>query len=333
MDTRFYENSGSVSLRDLLAGLDVIVPDGTLGDEIIDSVSDLSQAQPGSITFLQNAKHKTALASSKASACFVTEDLAQSVAKYHILPIISAAPRAHFARIIPRLIQIRADSDGVPANIHKDAFVHETAIVGSGAELKSGVYIGPYSVIGPGVSIGPDSRLESHVSVQCANIGTGCLIKSGARIGTEGFGIASDEAGLVNLPHIGRTIIGHHVRIGANSCIDRGFLGDTVIDDYVKIDNQVQIAHNCHIGYGTCIAAHVGVSGSCKVGKYVVMGGAVGLADHLEIGDGAQIAAAAGVMHNIPAGERWAGTPAMPIREFMRMVSASRKLATKPRGR
>ena len=132
------------------------------------------------------------------------------------------------------------------------------------------------------------------------------------------------------MPHVGRTIIGNDVFIGSNTCIDRGFIGDTILGNNTKVDNFVQIAHNCHYwDWFGIIAAQVGISGSCSIGNGVKMGGKVGVADHINIGDFASIAAGSGVMHDIPPREVWSGVPAMPIRDHMRSVSARRKLGKK----
>ncbi len=329
-DSPFYDSAGPFSLGELLSGLNVEpLISSALLDEIIHRPSDLRDAISGTITFLANAKHKTDLTGSKATACFTTEKLASDVSEQSIIPLISSTPRAHFARVVSRLIHQKSVGYAGKASIGAEAKVHPTAIIGEGAVIGSGALVGPFCVIGPGVKIGANCHLESHVVIQCAELGAFCIIKSGAQIGGEGFGMDGDESGIVALPHIGRAILGDRVRVGAHTCIDRGFLGDTVIGDDVKIDNQVQIAHNCKIGSGSMIAAHTGISGSCHVGKNVLMGGAVGLADHINVGDGAQIAASAGVMHNIPAGEIWSGTPAQPIRDHMRMISATRKLIKK----
>ncbi len=329
-DPRFYDLDGPFTLAELISGLDIDPPDTPYMDEKILGVSDLSRSEPGHISFLTSKKYKADVETAKATACLVSAPVASLVGDAHIVPLISRAPRAHFGRIVQKFVQKKSlENSGPEPEISKSAHVHSTAIVGTGAKISNKVTIGPYAVIGPGVSIGAGTTIDSHVFIECAEIGQNGHIKSGARIGTDGFGMDGDEKGVVALPHIGRVMIGDRVQIGANTTIDRGFLGDTEIASDVKIDNLVQIAHNVKIGAGTMIAGRVGISGSCVVGKNVLMGGAVGLADHLVIGDNVQIAAAAGVMHNIPEGEVWSGIPAMPIRDHMRQISATRKLIQK----
>ncbi len=331
IDSRFYDRTGPFSLGDLLDGLDVgpLPGDGYM-DEEIRMPADLATAQAGEISFLSHRKFKSALETSSATACFVTEKLATDLASRHIIPIISKYPRAHFARIVQKLVKKRELGTSEAAyQAAPTARIHNSAVIGDGAVIEDKAYIGPHCIIGPGVRIGAGSVLEGHNMIECADIGADCQIKSGAQIGGEGFGMDGDEKGIVNLPHVGCAIVGDRVRIGSHSCVDRGFLGDTTIGDDVKIDNLVQIAHNCSIGAGTMIAGRVGISGSCKIGKNVRMGGAVGLADHLEIGDNAQIAASSGLMKDVPAGEYWGGTPATPIREQMKIIAATRKLIEK----
>jgi len=332
IDTRFYIPRGPLSLAVLIEGLAAELPDAKFGDEYISSGAILANSQPGQICFLDNKRHKGKALTAKATACFVTERLAEVIGAQHIIPIVTKTPRAHFARVIERLATRKtlAATDGA-AKIAKSAKVHSSAIIGAGAVIEEGVEVSPYAIIGPGVHIGANSVIGSHVDIRCAIIGEDCKIKPSAVIGGAGFGVAGDENGMLDIPHLGRVIIGDRVSIGSQSCVDRGQIGDTVIGNDVKVDNLVQIAHNCQIGAGTVIAGHTGISGSCIVGENVQMGGNVGLADHISVGDGASIAARAGVMHNIPAGEVWSGIPAMPIREHMRMVSATRKLAQKPK--
>ena len=332
IDTCFYISRGPLSLADLIDGLAAELPDAKFRDEDITSGGILANSQPGQICFLDNKRRKDDALTAKATACFVTERLAEVVGSQHIIPIITKTPRAHFARAMSKLATPKtlANTEG-DARIAKTAHIHSSAIIGAGAVIGDGVEIAPYAIIGPGVQIGAGSVIGSHVDIRCAVIGKDCKIKPSTVIGGAGFGVTGDENGMLDIPHLGRVIIGDRVSIGSQCCVDRGQIGDTVIGSDVKIDNLVQIAHNCMIGDSTVIAAHSGISGSCIVGKGVQMGGNVGLADHLNVGDGASIAARSGVMHNIPAGEVWSGIPAMPIREHMRVVSATRKLAQKPK--
>lgn len=330
IDSRFYDNPGPISLGKLLDGLAFEpFPNENFRDEMISAPADLAKAVVGQISFLANKRHKSHLETSKATACLVTERLAPLVAEKSIIPIISKSPRAHFGRIVGRLAQQKILGNDGEYQKSSSVRVHASVVIGAGAVIGDDAYIGPYSIIGPGVQIGSGTVIEGHTQISCAIIGSNSLIKSGAQIGGAGFGMDSDENGIVNLPHVGRAILGDRVFIGSQSCVDRGFLGDTHIGNDVKIDNLVQVAHNCLIGDGTMIAGHAGLSGSCKIGKNVRLGGAVGIADHITIGDGAQIAASSGVMHDIPAGEYWGGTPATPARDQIRLLAATRKLIEK----
>ena len=332
IDARFYIPHGPFTLADLIEGFAAELPAPEFGDEDVSSGGILSASLPGQICFLDNKRHKEQALTAKATACFVTERLADIIGAQHIIPIITKTPRAHFARAMQKMASRKtlATSEG-DAKIAKSAMVHSSAIIGAGAVIEDRAEIAPYAIIGPGVHIGAGSFIGSHADISCAVIGKDCKIKPSAVIGGAGFGVTRDENGIIDIPHLGRVIMGDRVSIGSQSCVDRGQIGDTVIGDDVKVDNLVQIAHNCSIGQGTVIAGHTGISGSCNIGKGVQMGGSVGIADHLTIGDGASIAARAGVMHNIPEGEVWSGVPAMPIREHMRLVNATRKLIQKPK--
>ena len=335
IDPRFYIRNSAIELDDLLRGLamDNLVINkfgGSLGEVLIKTPADLANSQPHDICFLSDKRRANDLSSAKASACFVTEKLADLVSEQQIIPLICKSPRAAFARAATKLISIRSDDNiGLVhprANISKRASLHASAIIGADVTISDDVKIGPYAVIEAGVVIGKGTEIGPHSHISFSIIGHDCQIKTGAVIGGTGFGVASDAAGHVNIPHFGRVIIGDRVNIGSQSCIDRGQLGDTIIGDDVKIDNLVQIAHNVRIGNGTMMAGHVGISGSCIIGENCQLGGRVGLADHVTVGDGAILTASSGVAQNVPAGEIWGGTPALPFREHMRIVAASRKL-------
>ena len=182
-------------------------------------------------------------------------------------------------------------------------------------------------MIGPGVTIGRNCVIGAGASVLCALIGDRVIIHPGARIGQDGFGYLPSPRGHQKIPQARRVIIQDDVEIGANSTIDRGSTRDTVVGEGTKIDNLVQIAHNVSIGRHCLIAGQVGISGSSQVGDFVMMGGQVGLADHVTVGAGAMLGAQSGYMHDVPAGSRWLGSPALPARDFFRGVAALRRLA------
>jgi UDP-3-O-[3-hydroxymyristoyl] glucosamine N-acyltransferase len=144
---------------------------------------------------------------------------------------------------------------------------------------------------------------------------------AGATIGQTGFGVIADETGLHDMPHIGRVVLMDRVTVGANSCVDRGVFGDTIIGEGSRTDNLVQIAHNCVVGRNVVIAGQSGISGSVTIGDGVQIAGAVGIADHVTIGAGARLAAGARVMHDVPAGETWGGYPAKPMRRWLREIA------------
>jgi len=335
IDPRFYTCSPAVSLGDLLdqLGMDCLGAElrDSLEQELIKTPAALVGSKASDICFLSDKRRASALDTAKATACFVTEKLAPLVSEKRIIPLICKSPRAAFARAGGRLVSIRSEASDMlihsSAAIAPSAKVHPTAIIGADVTIADNVKIGPYAVIERGVSVGAGSEIGSHSQISFTLIGQDCQIKTGAVIGGTGFGVAGDSAGLVNIPHFGRVVIGDRVNIGSQSCIDRGQLGDTVLGDDVKVDNLVQIAHNVRIGKGTMMAGHVGISGSCIIGENCQLGGRVGLADHVVIGDGAILTASSGVAQNVPAGEMWGGTPALPFREHMRIFANSRKLA------
>ncbi len=195
------------------------------------------------------------------------------------------------------------------------------AVIGPGAWIGAGTEIGAGAVIGPGVAIGRDCRIGVGVSIRCALIGDRVHIHAGAAIGEPGFGAAPGPKGLVSLPQLGRAILQDEVRIGANSTVDRGAFGDTVIGERTKIDNLCHIGHNCRIGRDCVMAAYCGISGSVTIGDGCQLGGRVGTVDHITIGAGARIGAGAGVTKDVPAGETWAGYPARPFKDWMRQTA------------
>lgn len=305
----------------------------------ISRLAPAGEGGPDTLIFIDGKRHASLLDGSDAAALLCTDDVAH-LARGGMAVLVSRHPQRDFAAVgrllFPTAVRPAPLSGetgiSAAAHIHASAMIEPGAIVEPGAvigpeaEIGSGTLIAPNAVIGAGCRIGRDGYVGPGASVQNALVGNRVVIHGGARIGQDGFGFVAGRAGPEKIPQIGRVVIQDDVEIGANTAIDRGAMSDTVIGEATKIDNLVQIAHNVRIGRACLIAALCGISGSVTLGDGVMLGGGAGLADHVSVGAGAAIAAHAGVMHDVPAGERWAGTPAQPIREFFREVALIRKL-------
>ncbi|PZO84543.1 MAG: UDP-3-O-(3-hydroxymyristoyl)glucosamine N-acyltransferase, partial [Micavibrio aeruginosavorus] len=305
-------------------------------DLLIEDVAALDKAGEGQISFLDNVRYKESFITSKAPACIVAPQMVQ-FAPGGMTLIVSKNPYKSYALVAQAFYP-----DAYPASsISPAAYVSPAAKIGAGCVIEPGAVIGAdvilgdgcwieaNAVIGAGVQIGPKSRIGANASVSHAVIGSGTRLYPGVRVGQDGFGFAIDPAGHVKVPQLGRVMIGDHVEIGANSCIDRGAGPDTVIGDGAWIDNLVQIGHNVRIGRGCVLISQSGVAGSTVMEDYSVLAAQAGVAGHLKIGMGARIGAKSGVMKDVPAGEEQLGIPAMPVKEFMRQVVALKRL-TKP---
>jgi len=303
------------------------------GSTPVRRVASLARAEPGDIVFLSKSVHAAALAATRASAAIVADADRDATA----LPcIVTPNPYLYYARATALLHAEQPLEPGVhpqaavaaTARVDPDARVDACAVVEDGAEIGARVWIGPGCWIGRNASIGAGSRLHGGVRVypEC-RIGQRAVIHAGAVIGADGFGFAPDGDTWVKIPQVGRVIIGDDVEIGANTTIDRGALDDTVIEDGVKLDNLIQIAHNCRIGAHTAIAACVGIAGSTVVGRHCMIGGAAMIGGHVTIADGVQIAAATGVSKSIKEpGMYISAFPAMPERKWGRTLALFRNL-------
>lgn len=336
----FFKRSGDLSAGGVLAfGADALLTPQWAARTIL-ALGRIADAKVGDLVFADGKEFAAQLAGLPECTLICTEALAPH-APAHVATLTAKRPQLVFARagrsLFPQAASPAYYASGAGhspkadisplARLEAGVTVESGAVVGGYVEIGEGSLIGPGVVIGEGCRLGRNCVIGPNAVILNAFIGNRVLIHSGARIGQDGFGFIPGETGLEKMPHIGRVIIQDQVEIGANTTVDRGALSDTVIGEGTKIDNLVQIAHNVRIGRNCVITGHCGLSGSVTLGDRVMLGGRVGLADHVTIGDGAQVAAAAGVMNDIPAGERWAGVPAQPIKEFFREVAAIRGLA------
>jgi len=314
-------------------------------DRPIRNVAPLDTAGSSDLTFIDNAKYLGALAGTRAGACLLAPRF-EAAAPQGLPVLVAAQPYAAFVTVARALFPsaLRPSSLFGVSGRSPDAHVHASArveagvtidplaVVGPGAEIGAGTLIAAGAVIGPKVAIGRDCAIGAGASILHALIGDRVIVHPGVRIGQDGFGYLPSPKGHQKIPQTRRVIIQDDVEIGANSTIDRGSIRDTVIGEGTKIDNLVQIGHNCSIGRHCVIVSQVGISGSVTVGDYAMLGGQVGIADHLTIGAGAMLGGRAGVISNVPAGARWVGYPAEPAIDWKRGVAIVRRLARKKSG-
>ena len=276
------------------------------GKTVIHSVAPMHKATIGQITFLSNPKYAKYLACCKASVIMVKEDYV-TLCPSNILVVDD--PYVAFARVAgvfdttPRSAMVIAPSAVIQddAAIGINVSIGDNAVIESGAVISDNVVIGAGCFVGRDSKVGKNSKLWANVTVHhSVTIGSNSSIHSGTVVGANGFGYANDAGEWIKIPHLGGVEIGNRVEIGACTCIDRGSLDDTVIEDNVVLDNLLQIAHNVHIGYGTAIAGGTVVAGSTSIGKHCTIGGATVINGHIEIANGVTITGMSMVMRSIP---------------------------------
>jgi UDP-3-O-[3-hydroxymyristoyl] glucosamine N-acyltransferase len=306
---------------------------------VIRGVAPIDRAGPGDLTFLDNPRYTADLPKTRAAAVLLQPRLSPQ-APAGCVALSTGQPYRAFTEVLLRLFPgaARPGSTFGETGISARALVHPAArlepgvivdpgaVIGPGAQIGAHTLIGANAVIGPDVHIGRNSVVGANCTVLCALIGDRVILHPGARIGQDGFGFAMGPRGHLKVPQVGRVILQDDVEIGAGTAIDRGANRDTVIGEGTKIDNLVQIGHNVVIGRHCVIVAQAGISGSCTIDDFVAIGGQAGLAGHLHIGAGAQIAADAGLMRDVPAGERWGGSPGRPVRDWLKEMTWLKKM-------
>jgi UDP-3-O-[3-hydroxymyristoyl] glucosamine N-acyltransferase len=332
-DPRFFVRTGPHALSVVAAAAGVTLE----GELVLRGPAPLQSAAADEVSFLDNRRYLPALKATRAGAVIVHPDMAAQVPEGTVA-IVTKDPYLGWARVAALFFPVAPAHPGVhpSAVVDAAAFVDPRAEVGPLAVIEAGAVIGarcrigPGAVIGAGVELGADCRVGAGASISHARLGARVYVYPGARIGQEGFGFAFGPRGPETVPQLGLVLIEDDVEVGANSCIDRGSAQDTVIGAGTRIDNLVQIGHNVRIGRCCVIVAQVGISGSAVLEDFVMMGGQAGMAGHLTIGARARVGAQAGVIGDVPSGEEWVGSPAMPARMMFRQVATLKRLAARP---
>ena len=289
------------------------------GDENakVSSFAKIEEGREGAISFLSNPKYTHFLYDTKSSVVLINEDVAL---EKPVAPTLIRVKNAYES--VARLLQIYDSMKPKKTGVDALAFVSASATIGKD------VYIGPFCYIGDGVVIGDGSRIFPNVTIyDGTRIGQRVTIHAGAVIGADGFGFAPNQEGYEKIPQIGIVIIEDDVEIGANTCIDRSTMGQTVIHRGVKLDNLIQVGHNCEIGENTVMSAQAGMAGSTKIGSWCMVGGQAGFAGHIHVADKTFVGAQSGVISNTKGnGEQLIGAPAANPKMYFKARALDAKL-------
>ncbi|QDT38334.1 UDP-3-O-(3-hydroxymyristoyl)glucosamine N-acyltransferase [Stratiformator vulcanicus] len=323
-------------IEDLIRNIEVD-PLGDVGRSLSDAAP-FESAGPESLSFLTNHRLIDADSPSKAGAIVTTREIANKLetAEYAGVILIADQPREKFFEILSRLCPPRPRAE---IGISKAAWIHPSVEIGEGTNIYPGasvaehVVIGPGCDIHPGVRIGPNCRIGANTCVHPnavlygdVSLGERVIVHANAVLGADGFGYEFKNGGHQRLPHGGSLRVEEDVEIGACTAIDRAMIGETIIGAGTKIDNLVQVAHNCRIGRHNLLAGQTGIAGTVTTGDYVVCAGGAGISDHTTVGDRAIIASRSAVHKNVPAGETWGGYPAQPVDDAKRQVMAQKRV-------
>ncbi len=309
------------------------------GDENVEvsQLAKIEEGTAGSLTFLANPKYNPYLYTTEASITIVDKDFEVEKPIQTTLIRVENAYQA-FSKLLEYYNEVKMNKTGIeqPVFISESASYGENIFLGAFSYLGSNVKIGdnvkiyPNVYIGDNVTIGDNTTIFTGAKLYSeTQIGSDCIIHGGVVIGADGFGFSPDEDGQYNkVPQIGNVIVEDHVEIGASTTIDRATLGSTIIRRGVKLDNQIQIAHNVEIGENTVIAAQTGIAGSAKIGKSCIIGGQVGIAGHISIGDNVRVQAQTGIARNVKDNEVLQGSPALKYADYNKSYVHFKNLPT-----
>lgn len=309
------------------------------GDENVkvSTFAKIEEGHPGALSFLANPKYTHFIYSTESSVVLVRKDfVAEEPVKATLVRVDDPyATVAHLLDMVSKMSQVEKRgveqpsfvSEGV--EVPEDAYVGAFAYIGKGVKLGKGVKIYPQVYIGDNSEVGEGTILYAGVKIyQGCKVGRYCILHSGAVIGADGFGFAPVDGHYEKIPQTGNVVIEDDVEIGANTTVDRAMMGATHIGKGVKLDNLIQVAHNCSIGDNTVMAAQVGIAGSAKIGKQCMVGGQVGFVGHIAIADGTHIGAQSGVTKATKPGDRVMGAPAVEMGEYARSLVHMKKLGS-----
>jgi len=297
---------------------------------MVNGISGIKEGKPGTLTFLSNPAYVKHIYTTKASIVLVSHDF-KPVKSLELTLIRTQDPYHAFAKLLQMVEStMKAKKKGIS----------KTAVLASTVQMDdpSGVWIGDYVVVGENVRIGKNARIYPHTFIdddcvigeetilysgvklyQSTKVGAFCIIHSGVVLGSDGFGFAPGSDGVfAKIPQLGNVVVENHVEIGANTVIDRGSIGSTIIREGTKMDNLIHIAHNCEVGKHTAIAGQTGISGSSRVGANCMIGGQVGISGHISVGDKVMIAAQSGIAGNVKSGSMIMGSPAFDAAKYKR---------------